>query len=147
MVQSKQVYLPPELTSCSHVFVEVDSTKPNLLPSYAGPFLVLPRTDKTFKIVNNDKVQHVQSITSNPALLCTNRLRLQQTPRFFHRLMLRRASLQIILQPRSLRTLLLLPKFLHPQSFHLFLLRVMLTILLLLLLLNTPISYQHPPGK
>ena len=59
VVQSTKVYQPPELKTCTHVFVKVDPIKPNLQPSYKGPHSVISRSDKTFKILNNDKVQQV----------------------------------------------------------------------------------------
>ena len=59
VVQSTKVYQPPELKTCTHVFVKVDPIKPNLQPSYKGPHSVISRSDKTFKILNNHKVQQV----------------------------------------------------------------------------------------
>ena len=53
VVQSKQVYLPPELTSSSHVFVKVDSIKPSLLPFYAGLFFVLLGSPASYRQKKN----------------------------------------------------------------------------------------------
>ena len=59
VVQSRPIYIPPELQTCFHVFIEVDPIKPNLTPTYAGPYTVVSRTEKTFKIWHNDKLQQV----------------------------------------------------------------------------------------
>ena len=59
VVQSRPIYIPPELKTCSHVFIKVDPIKPNLTPTYAGPYPVISRTEKTFKVLHNDKLQQV----------------------------------------------------------------------------------------
>ena len=53
------MYIPPELKTCSHVFIKVDPIKSNLTPTYAGPYPVVSQTEKTFKILHNHKLQQV----------------------------------------------------------------------------------------
>ena len=54
--QSKKIYMSPELKTCSHIFVKQDPIKPNLTQPYFGPYLVVSRTDKTFRVLNNDRI-------------------------------------------------------------------------------------------
>ena len=54
--QAKRVYMPRELKTCSHIFVKLDPIKPNLTPAYAGPYFVISHTDKTFKVLKNDRI-------------------------------------------------------------------------------------------
>lgn len=53
--QKKKVFLFKDLFSCSHVFVRIDSTKKPLQAPYDGPFKVLERSDKVFKILIKDR--------------------------------------------------------------------------------------------
>ena len=46
----RETYLPPQLNSCSFVFVREDAHHPPLTPPYRGPYKVLQRSDKAFKI-------------------------------------------------------------------------------------------------
>ena len=39
--QTKQIYMPRELETCSHVFIKQDPIKSNITPAYAGPFFVV----------------------------------------------------------------------------------------------------------
>ena len=59
VVQSRPIYIPPELKIYSHIFIKVDPIKPNLTPTYAGPYPVMSRTEKTLKILHNDELQQV----------------------------------------------------------------------------------------
>ena len=43
-------YVPADLKSCEYVFVREDAHKPPLSSPYRGPFLVLSRTDKSFRV-------------------------------------------------------------------------------------------------
>ena len=43
-------YVPADLKSCDYVFVRKDAHKPPLPSPYRGPFLVLSRTDKSFRV-------------------------------------------------------------------------------------------------
>ena len=57
---TKQAYThTPKLETCSHVLIIVDPFKPNLTPTYAGPYSVMSRREKMIKILHNDKLQQV----------------------------------------------------------------------------------------
>ena len=63
--------LCPRLHSASHVFLRVDAVKKPLTPPYEGPFPVLERSAKTFKILRNGKpvtvsVDRLKPVTSLP---------------------------------------------------------------------------------
>ena len=47
---TRQSYIPPSLHKTQYVFVRRDGYKPPLTPPYKGPFLVLCRSNKAFKI-------------------------------------------------------------------------------------------------
>ncbi|VDP35831.1 unnamed protein product [Schistosoma mattheei] len=49
-IQHQQVALPRELSTCSHVFVRVDSVRKPLQQPYEGPFHVICRHEKTLKV-------------------------------------------------------------------------------------------------
>lgn len=49
------VFIHSSLDTCSHVFVRNDSIKPTLTPLYDGPFKVLERSTKTYKIACNGR--------------------------------------------------------------------------------------------
>ena len=46
----RKTYTPPDLQTASHVFIRVDAHKPPLTPPYTGPFKVLQRKDKAYKL-------------------------------------------------------------------------------------------------
>ena len=48
--QARQSYLPPTLGSAPFVFLRIDHHKPPLTPPYEGPYAVLERREKTYKI-------------------------------------------------------------------------------------------------
>ena len=47
---NRRRYTPPNLKECSHVFIRVDLKKPPLSPPYTGPYKVIERNEKTYKI-------------------------------------------------------------------------------------------------
>lgn len=51
----KNFFVPKELNSCSHVFMEEEIHKGNLRRPYRGPYKVISRDDKVFKINNGDR--------------------------------------------------------------------------------------------
>ena len=59
--------LHPALYTASHVFVRVDAVKRPLVPPYDGPFLVLERAPKFFKILRNQKPVSVSVDRLKPA--------------------------------------------------------------------------------
>ena len=70
--QSKTVYVPRELKTCTHIFVKQDPIKPDLTPVYSVPFLVVYCTDKTFCILSNDRVISVTVNNVNPCFRLKN---------------------------------------------------------------------------
>ncbi|KAL1446799.1 hypothetical protein WDU94_010884 [Cyamophila willieti] len=62
-------YIPPDLRTCSYVFVRNDAVKPPLQPPYNGPYRVLERTDKVFKLLINDKESSISIDRLKPAYL------------------------------------------------------------------------------
>ena len=70
--QNKRVYMPPQLKTCTHIFVKQDPIKPNLTPAYAGPYLVISRTDKTFRVMNNSKIMSVAINNVKPCFQLKN---------------------------------------------------------------------------
>nr|XP_039258764.1 uncharacterized protein LOC120335335 [Styela clava] len=48
--QNRKTFLSPELNTCSHIFLRVDAVRRPLIPPYQGPFRVIQKYDKFFKI-------------------------------------------------------------------------------------------------
>ncbi|VDP21907.1 unnamed protein product, partial [Schistosoma margrebowiei] len=66
-IQHRQVALPRELSTCSHVFIRVDSVRKPLQQTYEGPFRVIARHKKTFKVDRNGRVEIVSIDRLKPA--------------------------------------------------------------------------------
>ena len=60
-------YVPADLKSCEYVFVREDAQKPPLSSPYRGPFLVLSRTDKSFRVQLNNKEDWISIDRLKPA--------------------------------------------------------------------------------
>ena len=56
---SPKSYFPPELRSCTHVWVRVDRIRRPLEAPYSGPYLVVKRGEKYFVIDNMGKEQSI----------------------------------------------------------------------------------------
>ncbi|GFW77979.1 pol polyprotein [Trichonephila clavipes] len=56
---SNPVFISKDLLQESHVFLRIDRVRRALEPPYAGPFKVLSRTDKVFKLEINGKAVSV----------------------------------------------------------------------------------------
>ncbi|GFX34523.1 pro-Pol polyprotein [Trichonephila clavipes] len=56
---SNPVFISKDLLQASHVFLRIDRVRKALEPPYAGPFKVLSRTDKVFKLEINEKAVSV----------------------------------------------------------------------------------------
>ena len=65
----RQIYVPPDLHTSSHVFLRVDSHRAPLTPPYIGPFVVQQRRPKVFKIVIRDKPEWVSIDRLKPAYI------------------------------------------------------------------------------
>lgn len=61
------VFIHPDLNTCKNVFVRNDSIRPSLSPPYAGPYPVLERTDKYYKICVNGRVTNISIDRLKPA--------------------------------------------------------------------------------
>ncbi|CAH8618677.1 unnamed protein product [Schistosoma mattheei] len=66
-IQHRQVALPRELSTCSHVFIRVDSVRKPLQQPYEGPFRVIARHEKTFKVDRHGRVEIVSIDRLKPA--------------------------------------------------------------------------------
>lgn len=60
-------YVAKDLSTCSHVFVRDDSVKPPLKQPYSGPYQVLDRNQKVFKILRNNKHVNISIDRLKPA--------------------------------------------------------------------------------
>lgn len=66
---SRRIFVPAQLDTVSHVFVRVDAHRAPLRPSYDGPYAVLDRNDKTFKLQMNNRTSWVSIDRLKPALI------------------------------------------------------------------------------
>ncbi|KAH9588245.1 hypothetical protein MS3_00000130 [Schistosoma haematobium] len=66
-IQHRQVALPRELSTCSHVFIRVDSVRKPLQQPYEGPFRVIARHEKTFKVDRHGRVEIISIDRLKPA--------------------------------------------------------------------------------
>jgi len=64
--------IPSDLSSCSMVFVRKDGYVPPLVPLYAGPYKVLSRTRRTFRLQVGSKVEIVSVQRLKPAITADN---------------------------------------------------------------------------
>lgn len=62
-----KVFVHPDLRSCKNVFVRNDSIRPSLSPPYDGPYPVLCRSDKHFKININGRSVNISIDRLKPA--------------------------------------------------------------------------------
>ena len=68
-VQRTKPYLRKDIQTCLHLFLRHDTIKPNLTPTYDGPFKVISRNGKIFTIENNSKTIKVGIDRVKPAHL------------------------------------------------------------------------------
>lgn len=66
---SQTVYIPSQLLSSSPVFVRVDAKRPPLQPRYNGPYAVLDRREKTFKIQMHSRQPWISVDRLKPAFI------------------------------------------------------------------------------
>lgn len=67
--QEKKTFVPEALKTCTHVFIRVDAAKPPLTPPYTGPYKVLQRTEKSFKIQIRNSEDWISIDRLKPAYL------------------------------------------------------------------------------
>lgn len=56
---TKKIFIHPELSKCTHVFVRNDSIRPSLSHPYDGPFKIIKRNEKFFKLDVNGKQSNI----------------------------------------------------------------------------------------
>ena len=66
---SRKSYLPADLKSASHVFIRVDAAKPPLTPPYTGPYKVLQRKEKSYKLQIRNSTDWISIDHLKPAYL------------------------------------------------------------------------------
>lgn len=66
---SEKPFVHQALASCSHVFLREDRIMPALSPQYNGPFKVIKRGPKVYKLLINDKDRNVTIDRLKPAFL------------------------------------------------------------------------------
>lgn len=49
-LSKRTIFMPDHLRDCSHVFIHVDAVQLPLYPKYEGPYPVLERKDKVYKV-------------------------------------------------------------------------------------------------
>lgn len=64
---SRKSFMPPDLSSCENVFVRVDAVRPALTAPYEGPFKVISRSEKFFKIEKNGREVNISIDRLKPA--------------------------------------------------------------------------------
>ena len=69
---ARSTYLPADLKTSSHVFVRVDAAKPPLTPPYTGPYKIIQRGDKAYKLQIGNKDDWVSIDRLKPAYLSDN---------------------------------------------------------------------------
>ncbi|KAL4122540.1 hypothetical protein QTP88_014849 [Uroleucon formosanum] len=63
------IFVPEQLSTAKHVFLRIDSTRKPLQPRYDGPFAVLERKDKIFKLQLHNRTSWISIDRLKPALL------------------------------------------------------------------------------
>lgn len=66
---SNSIFVHADLNTCSHVFLRIDAVRKPLTPPYSGPYKVLDRNSKVFKISINNKICNVSIDRLKPAYI------------------------------------------------------------------------------
>ena len=61
--------MPADLQKSTHVFIRVDAAKSPLTPPYTGPYKVLQRKDKSFKLQIRNSIDWISIDRLKPAYL------------------------------------------------------------------------------
>ena len=75
----RKTYVDPHLSQCKHVFIRNDVVRSPLQPTYNGPFKVVQRTQKHFKVIRSAKDYTVSVDRLKTATLLTNFLQSDET--------------------------------------------------------------------
>lgn len=65
----RAVFVSKDLSTCTHVFLRTDTIKKGLQPPYEGPFQVLSRADKVFKLLIHGRQSTVNIDRLKPAYI------------------------------------------------------------------------------
>jgi len=65
----RAIFIPEQLSTVTHVFLRIDSTWKPLQPRYDGPFAVLERKGKIFKLQHHNRTSWILIERLKPALL------------------------------------------------------------------------------
>lgn len=68
-IKQGKIFVHPELNDCSHVFVRCDFVTKPLTPPYTGPYKVIHKTDKYFKILQGESVKIISIDRLKPAFM------------------------------------------------------------------------------
>ena len=68
-VQTRSVYVPKDILTCSHVWIRCDAVRRPLQPAYEGPFKVISRKEKFFKIERNGRKETISIDRLKPAYI------------------------------------------------------------------------------
>ncbi|GFR07315.1 retrovirus-related Pol polyprotein from transposon 412 [Trichonephila clavata] len=63
------IFVSKDLATCNHVFLRTDSLRKGLQPPYEGPYKVVDRTEKVFRIVRHGKEVSVSIDRLKPAYI------------------------------------------------------------------------------
>ncbi|KAJ8706104.1 hypothetical protein PYW07_010881 [Mythimna separata] len=66
---NKNMFVHADLSSCSHVFLRIDAVRKPLVPPYCGPYKVLERNKKNFKIAMDNRISYVSIDRLKPAYI------------------------------------------------------------------------------
>lgn len=66
---NRTIFVPENMSAASHVFLRVDATRKPLQPRYDGPFAVIERNGKNFKLQLHNRTSWISIDRLKPALL------------------------------------------------------------------------------
>lgn len=75
-----KIFVHPDLKDCTHVFVRVDKVKKPLTQPYMGPFKVISKTDKYYKIIQQDTEKIISIDRLKPAFALNNSVEFTTMP-------------------------------------------------------------------
>lgn len=80
--QQRASYVPKQLSTCTHVFMRIDSAKKSLTPPYEGPYEVIEKYDKYFKIrlPNREPVVSLDRLKPAHMLPASTEEEMEETP-------------------------------------------------------------------
>ena len=82
---NQKTYVDPKLSRCKFVFIRNDATRSPLQPTYDGPYKVLQRTPKYFKVLRNSReytvsVDRLKSANLLSDFECQNEIKMTKRP-------------------------------------------------------------------